>query len=196
MIISYAWTTDALLAGRKTCTRRDWNRDYALRFLAGSVHDGYDRSPRIGGKKVATVQIAERSPYQERTSLIPDADFEGEGLKFMEEKGLLIRGITPREWFENWRASDEILWVVRFKLVFKCDRCGTWTDMNKFGPDGTDMRLCSLCWSDWSYEVDRQKNQPRASASVEGFLLVYREFCKSEARESAVVRARERKESN
>ena len=172
MIISYAWTTDALLAGRKTCTRRDWNRDYAARFLEGTVHDGYDRSPRIGGKKVANVRI-ERVPYPERTSLIPDADFEGEGLKFMEEKGLLIRGITPRQWFENWRASDEVLSVVRFKLVFKCDHCGTWTDMNKFGPNGTNLRLCPLCWSDWSYEVDRQGNQRRAASSTAGFLEVY-----------------------
>jgi len=35
----------------------------------------------------------------------------------MEEKGLLIRGITPRQFFKNWRASDEILYVVRFRLV-------------------------------------------------------------------------------
>jgi hypothetical protein len=192
VIISYAWTTDALLAGRKTCTRRDWNRDYAARFLEGTVHDAWNRSPRIGGQKVGNVRI-EQVPYREATRNIPDADFEGEGLKFMEEKGLLIRGITPREWFERWRASNEILWVVRFKLVFKCDRCGDWTEAAKFGPDGTDMRLCPLCWSDWSYEVDRQGNQRRAASSTAGFLEVYREFCKSEARESAVVRAREKK---
>lgn len=35
--ISFAWTTDALLAGRKTCTCRDWERDYAERFKAGDL---------------------------------------------------------------------------------------------------------------------------------------------------------------
>ena len=37
-IISFAWTTDALLQCKKTVTRRDWDDKYASRFkLARSV---------------------------------------------------------------------------------------------------------------------------------------------------------------
>ena len=174
MIISFAWTTDALLAGRKTCTRRDWNREYAAKFVKGTVADAYDRLPRVHGKPVGKVEI-QRPPYPERLRDIPDSDYEAEGLKFMEEKGLLIRGITPREWFDNWRASDQVLFVVRFALVFACDRCGIWTDADKFGPDGFKLRLCPLCAADWQYYADDHSRE--ATESLESFKGVYREFC-------------------
>ena len=51
-IISFAWTTEALLAGIKTCTRRDWNDDYARRFKNGEFCQAFDRNPRAGGKRV------------------------------------------------------------------------------------------------------------------------------------------------
>lgn len=184
MIISFAWTTDALLVGRKTCTRRDWNPIYAARFLAGTVHDAYDRLPRTGkGHKVGKVQI-EKPPYIERTRDIPDADFEAEGLKFMEEKGILIRGITPRAWFDNWRSSDQVLFVVRFRLVFPCDRCGEWTTAPALELKDVNIRLCALCSVDWSYYADDHSR--RATKSQEEFIKVYREFC-------ATPRAAERK---
>lgn len=115
MIISFAWTTDALLAGRKTVTRRDWSREYAARFKAGSIHQAYNRGPRIGGHKVADILIIQQ-PYPERTCDIPDDDYEAEGFAYMEEQGILIRGMTPREFFEVRQMSREVLFVVRFKL--------------------------------------------------------------------------------
>ena len=50
-IISFAWTTPALLAGRKTVTRRDWSDRYALLFHADDFVAGYNRSPRHGGRR-------------------------------------------------------------------------------------------------------------------------------------------------
>jgi hypothetical protein len=116
VIISFAWTTAAFKAGRKTCTRRNWNKEYAARFRPGSIHTGYDRNPRFQGKPVGDLQIV-REPYPEATKNIPDADFENEGFAFMEERGILIQGMTPRAFFDRWRNSDEVLYVVRFKLV-------------------------------------------------------------------------------
>lgn len=116
MIISFAWTTDALLAGRKTCTRRNWSAQYAGRFRAGTYHKAYNRQARYGGHKVGEISIAVE-PYPEPVRCISDDDFENEGFAWMQENGLLIRGITPRQFFVNWRASDEILYVVRFRLV-------------------------------------------------------------------------------
>lgn len=37
MNISFAWTTPALLAGRKTVTRRHWDRRYAGRGEKGAI---------------------------------------------------------------------------------------------------------------------------------------------------------------
>lgn len=115
-IISFAWTTDAFKSGRKTCTRRNWNKEYAAKFVPGSVHEGYDRNPRFHGKPVGRLQIV-RTPYIEATKDIPNEDFEYEGFAYMEERGILIQGITPREFFNRWRESDEVLFVVRFKLI-------------------------------------------------------------------------------
>ncbi|MBW2053822.1 MAG: ASCH domain-containing protein [Deltaproteobacteria bacterium] len=50
-IVSFAWTTEALLAGRKTVTRRCWNERYAGRFKSGDLVQAYDRNPS-GGRTV------------------------------------------------------------------------------------------------------------------------------------------------
>lgn len=176
MIISFAWTTDALLAERKKVTRRDWKKEYAARFREGTVQDAYDLLPRVHGKKVGNVKIA-RAPYPEATRNIPDEDFEGEGFAYMEEHGLRIQGIPPREFFEAWRQSNQVLFVVRFDLVFKCDRCGKWTMSAPFG-SWNDKRLCPLCWVDWSYHADA--NYTRAKASTASWEELYWEFCKTE----------------
>ena len=91
-IISFAWTTPALLAGRKTCTRRNWTTNYALKFKAGEIEQAYNRNPRIGGKRVGLVRLTE-DPYPELTGEAPDSDFEAEGLAWMEDNGLFIKGI-------------------------------------------------------------------------------------------------------
>jgi hypothetical protein len=44
MDLSFAWTTPALIADRKSCTRRDWSADYAARF-----RDGLNRDAMLGG---------------------------------------------------------------------------------------------------------------------------------------------------
>ena len=61
-IISFAWTTPALLAGAKTVTRRDWKGRHGMAFHEGDFVQAWDRSPRVGGKQVATIQLTE-SPY-------------------------------------------------------------------------------------------------------------------------------------
>lgn len=58
MIISFAWTTQALLAGRKTVTRREWTDGHAAKFKPGDLVDAWDKLPRCkGSKKVAVIRI-------------------------------------------------------------------------------------------------------------------------------------------
>jgi len=180
MIISFAWTTDALLAERKKVTRRDWSKEYAAKFRQGTVHDAYDRLPRVHGKKVGNVRIA-TPPYPERTRDIPDADFELEGLGYMEEKGLLIQKKTPRKFFEDWRQSSQVLFVVRFDLVFACNRCGNWTTALKFGLHGTNLCLCPLCWIDWQCYAEERATL--CNTSKADFLKVYHDFRATERKD-------------
>jgi uncharacterized protein YqfB (UPF0267 family) len=57
MIISFAWTTPALLDGRKTVTRRDWPDSHAVKFKPGAVAIAYDKQPMYGGQAVARIKI-------------------------------------------------------------------------------------------------------------------------------------------
>lgn len=57
MIISFAKTTGALLAGKKTVTRRDWPDSHAVKFKPGAVAIAYDKQPMYGGAAVARIKI-------------------------------------------------------------------------------------------------------------------------------------------
>ena len=114
-IVSFAWTTAALLAGRKHRTRREWGDDYAKRFKVGDIVQAWDKQPRFKGKKVAEIRIT--GVKKEDISLMPDEDFEKEGFKFMEEQGLQIWKQNPRDAFESWRNDGGEYWVIDFELI-------------------------------------------------------------------------------
>ena len=115
MIISFAWTTPALLAGAKTMTRRDWDADYARRFRAGMLVDAYDRSPRARGRKIAMIRLT-RDPYFERVrgSLTPEV-CRREGFDWLREHG---QAATVERILASWDADPDLHeWVVEFELV-------------------------------------------------------------------------------
>jgi len=118
--ISFAWTTDALLALRKTCTRRSWTDSYAARFTRayerGEPVDAYNKNPRNGGKTVGQIRLT-CAPYKQLMGNFPAADYENEGFKWMEEKGLKIQGCDPIDFCQQWINTNEEVWVVRFKPV-------------------------------------------------------------------------------
>ena len=115
-IISFANTTQALLAGRKTCTRREWSERHAAQFHTGDLVTAYNKNPRNGGKPVAIIQLL-GAPKVE--GVPPDSDFEAEGFAYMKEHGLtLFGGQDPQLVFHSWKQGDyRDLFVVRFKLV-------------------------------------------------------------------------------
>ncbi len=112
-IISYSWTTQALLERVKNCTRRSWDDKYAASFNKGDVVEAWDRSPRYGGIKLGTIKLTAK-PYQQNTSDMTMLDFKREGLAWMEAHGIQIKGKSPRQFFEDWKTSAEIVWVVEF----------------------------------------------------------------------------------
>lgn len=144
-IISFAYTTPALLAGRKTVTRREWKDSWAERFKKDEFVQAYDKDARYGGKKVAVIQLTEK-PYKEELIKMPFADYEGEGFRYLDEnpemmKKFLGKSYNPnagklktiygaiirddigyrsmRHNFLYWKLLNpgEFLWVVRFRLI-------------------------------------------------------------------------------
>lgn len=119
-IISFAWTMPAFLARRKSVTRRQWSARGARRFCVGDICQAWNKSPRATKAKdkprpIGTLRII--SVTKERLCSIPETDYEAEGLAYLEEIGCLVQGIKPREFFDNWRESDEQIWVVRFEIL-------------------------------------------------------------------------------
>lgn len=120
-IICFAWTTAALVVGAKTCTRRKWPPNWARQFHKGDLVVAYDRSPRYGGKQVAMIRLTQ-DPYRENTADAPDADYEAEGLAWMEREMLPIfqnkrRFTFANDFWDAWKNEAEDVWVVRFELV-------------------------------------------------------------------------------
>ena len=115
-IISFAWTTPALLAGRKTVTRREWSNDYARRFRAGDLVAAYNRNPRHGGRQIATIRLT-REPYRESTRSAPEEDYEGEGFAFLQDDGVKVDGLPPDVLWRAWHVFPQVMWVIRFEVV-------------------------------------------------------------------------------
>lgn len=128
MILSNARTTNVLLAGQKTCTRRVWSERTARAWVNAYksdrlIHAAWDKCSFVkGAKKIADIKLTQ-SPYQERLKDMPQSDLDAEG-------GLW----ASREEFINLFGSPGIeVWVVRFRLVMPT-RGQTW--------DGSAARKC------------------------------------------------------
>ena len=116
-IISFAWTTPALLAGAKTVTRREWSDRYARTFHRGDLVAAYDRNPRAHGKQVGVIELT-RDPYQEQLGMTPAEEFDHEGLAWMEKRGLTMPGgVSPLEFWRAGRREDPLVWVGPFRVV-------------------------------------------------------------------------------
>lgn len=120
-IISFAWTTPALLAGVKCVTRRDWDKDYAESFRADEYVQAFDKSPRAGGKCVAIIQLL-RAPYQQGTDELCARDWMDEGFAYLQQIGAKCGRSMPHEIWENWRLTPTIKWVVPFKMIRTIDQ--------------------------------------------------------------------------
>ena len=120
-IISFGKTTPALLAGRKTVTRREWAAKHAASFSAGELVQAWNQSPRVkGSRRVGTIRLT-AAPYLQSTAIAPPRDWEGEGFAYMEEHAMDLpwhrRTVSPSTLWRNWYESPVDLWVVRFELV-------------------------------------------------------------------------------
>lgn len=116
MVISFAWTTPALVAGQKTCTRRAWDARYAARFKSGQLVQAYDRQPRFRGKPVAIIRLT-ADPELQNTRDIPEEDYKREGFEYLQAAGIKVDGLLPQALWTAWQIIPRDMWVVRFELV-------------------------------------------------------------------------------
>jgi len=113
MNISFSWTSAALLAGKKTVTRRDWQWPHYRKFTIGDEVTAYDFNPRNKGQKIGSIRIV--SLDKQFMSDMPDSDYESEGFAYLHD---LYGGYaTSWESFERWRDTGGALYVVRFEPV-------------------------------------------------------------------------------
>ncbi len=111
MILSFAWTTDVLLAGKKTCTRRVWSERTARAWVNAYqgerlLHSAWNKMPLFkGAKKIADIRLTQL-PYQERLGDMPQSDLSAEG-------GLWT---SKEEFIKLFGSPDIVVWVVRFEL--------------------------------------------------------------------------------
>ena len=111
MIISFAWTTQAIIQGKKTETRRFWNYDYMERFWKScQANDmrfiGYNKSPRFGGCPIALCRIKQK-PYLQDLKFVTDADEKAEG-------GLWG---SADEYRKAMAGHDQIPYVIKFEVL-------------------------------------------------------------------------------
>ena len=111
MMISFAWTTDDFLAGRKTATRRFWTDEYAEKWWRNvqkrnNIADAYDKNPRFGGKKIGEIRVRQK-PFRQ-----PLGEMTGQDLK---EEGTLWKSIE--EFVEMMGGPDKIPFVIKFDKI-------------------------------------------------------------------------------
>lgn len=113
MILSFAWTSKALLDGKKTCSRRIWSdrtaRAWVKAYNDGRlVHQAWNQAPFCkGARKIANIRLT-KPVYQEQLADMPDADLDAEGgLWASKEEFFRLFGGDP----------GKIVWVVRFELA-------------------------------------------------------------------------------
>jgi uncharacterized protein YqfB (UPF0267 family) len=103
MIISFPWTTQALLDGKKTVTRRDWPELHAKKFRVGAIVTAYDKQPCWGGRPMARIQIVSVR-RESLNELYADPSYARAQLKG-EGRSLARRGRIYRAFLESeaWR---------------------------------------------------------------------------------------------
>lgn len=152
MIVSFAWTSAALLSGAKTVTRRDeWTATHATHFRVGQLVDAWDRLPRVrGAKRIGVVRVT-KAAYRQRSSEIPPDAWHAEGFAWMQAYGTSDDAVRASGIWLGWREHPVDLWVLEFELVSTiCPSCGAFVRgalgvvaTGRLG--GPDFRCCVHC---------------------------------------------------
>jgi hypothetical protein len=118
MIVSFAKTTPAILARRKSVTRRKWKESHAQRFSPGTLFQIYSNGPHRGGKHIGVGRIV--NVTKDSNGKIADlGDWEREGFAYLNEHRLpLGKNLMPGDLWREWLIhGTEGLYRVEFEIV-------------------------------------------------------------------------------
>lgn len=127
MIVSDGLTWPAIMAQRKSVTRRDWQRKTALRFKRGVVFQSYHNAPFAGGKLIAMCRMT-HDAYPEAIGVMPDEDWIAEGFAHLHlNQWKIPEKVMSETWaqdgcslraFMRWRKEldDKVVWVARYVI--------------------------------------------------------------------------------
>lgn len=119
-IISCAWTTPAVEARIKTCTRRGWPASYAKQFHKGDMVQLYDKLPRCHGKLICLARLT-ADPELQLSSKAPNMDWIAEGFQYLSSIRATVNGFTPEQLWKQWHDNPELLWVIRFEYIVEVE---------------------------------------------------------------------------
>lgn len=122
MIVSFAWTTPALLRGEKTATSREWSDRYLEQWQNAYArgdrrHQAWDKSPRAGGKQVGWITLT-KPPIRKRLRDFTDEEVYAEAL-YGGRDGPRITTITQMlVWMEAVGIDpDGVVTLLRFTFT-------------------------------------------------------------------------------
>jgi hypothetical protein len=84
LILSFARTSEAFMAGVKTVSRRDWSERYAMQWVKAweegrTRHQAWNKVPRCNGAHQIGFFDLKACVYQERLVDMPEEDVKAEG---------------------------------------------------------------------------------------------------------------------
>jgi hypothetical protein len=87
-ILSFGWTSDRLLSGRKTVTRRKWKRAWVKK---GELVQAWSKGPHRGGRKLGILRILNVNiEYWRHDTFLHDHEAQREGfLNWQEFKRMI-----------------------------------------------------------------------------------------------------------
>ena len=109
--ISFGYTSEPLLSGKKSVTRRAWKDSYAQYFVDAFHQDkkipAIDKDYRRGGKVIGYLTLT-CAPYKEKLADMPESDLEAEGGMAKTVERFI------EKYFDG--NADQEVWVVRFSF--------------------------------------------------------------------------------
>jgi len=146
VIVSFSWTSSALLAGAKVVTRRDWDPVHAEHYRAGQLVDAWDRLPRVkGAKRIGTIRVS-RPPYRQSSDQTTPEDFHREGFAWLQRYGTTDDVVRVSEIWAGWHQHPAQLFVLEFDLVSTvCPACSAVVSGPLGRTGGGELRCCQHC---------------------------------------------------
>lgn len=123
-IVSMAYTSPAVAAGKKCVTRRNWKESYAKTFHKGDSLEAWTRSPRNGGRPLALIRLT-AEPVSEPVGIKRQEDGYAEleakeVIRIWNEEGFAYLDTPEGDLLEaarRWHDSQRGYWTIMFEIL-------------------------------------------------------------------------------